>query len=439
MSSQVSDTSVDNDTVSSDMLVNNLVYRVGSALSLVTERTGVRYFPQQQQIPSASLTTSTWDLNSGVSYANLCNSYLAFDLSLVSSDSTSTANFGSGSAMNIIRSVILKSRSGTELCRADNANVWSRNYHVNMLSAQYLRREGLIEGWDVLEDGSASTTARVYASQSATGNRRFVLPLARLAPFFNSYKKGQKLPSAILSGMHMEIVFEDHRTAFLGLGTSTQYNGISNYNVSNLSIMIDCLTLTDDTQRALNTEAAEGGLEIVSNQYYVSRMVSPSGETELNMQIRKSVSQAESVSLVILNTSNLLVINADSFAGFAGDATSHNWRLGSLYFPKTPITNTETQQQENYFLTLQTYNKNDMLFEESGVSYTTYANGPYYSLNVCMEKDSGLNYSGLPCNNSRSIESLITFENDDRARTCYAFLNYVSVIRTFIDNVSVAI
>lgn len=50
-----------------------------------------------------------------------------------------------------------------------------------------------------------------------------------------------------------------------------------------------------------------------------------------------------------------------------------------------------------------------------------------------------LQLAGAPINNSRNIESLITFANSNRARTFYAFLEYVSVIRTFIDNVSVAI
>ena len=236
----------------------------------------------------------------------------------------------------------------------------------------------------------------------------------------------------------MEIYFEDYRNAFLYVSGGTA-GDITNYNVNNLSLVMDCLTLTDDTQRALNSEAAENGLEIVSSQYYVTNYVSPSGDSQLNMQIRKAASQSESVSLVILNTAAQLQITQDSFAGFAGDAISHQWRLGSLYFPKTPIVNKETQQQENYFMTLQTYNKLDNIFEESGVSFTTYQNGPNYSLNVCMEKDQGLNYSGLPTNNSRSIESLITWQNANRARSCYTFLNYVSVIRTFIDNVSVAV
>ena len=429
-SNQVSD-NVMGDTVSSDLLVNNLVYRVGTSLSLVTERTSVRMFPQQQQIPSANQATAIFDLNSGVSFANLSNCYLSMDLTLVSSNATSTAYFGSGSAMNVIRSVLLKSRSGTEICRSDYSNVWSRNKHINMLSNQFLRREGLIEGWDTAEAGN-SATPRVNAVTPS----RFVLPLARLAPFFNSYKKGQKLPSAILSGLHMEIIFEDYKTAFVGV---TAGASITNYNVNNLSIVLDSLTLTDDTQRALNSEAASNGLEIVSNQYYVQQQVSLSGENSLNMQIRKAVSQGECINLVILNTAALLDIAVDSFAGFAGDAVSTQWRLGSLYFPKQAIISLETQQQENYFMTLQCYNKNDMVFEESGVSYTTYNSGPYYTLNATFEKDQKLQLAGAPINNSRNIESLITFANSNRARTFYAFLDYVSVIRTFIDNVSVAI
>ena len=430
MSNQVSDTMTEAN-ISSDLLVNNLVYRVGSSLSLMTERASTRLFPQTQQVPNANLSTSIWDFNSGVNFGNHDNSYLVFDVQLVSSDNTSTAYFGSGSAMNLIRNVTGKSRSGTELFRADNANIYSRNYHVNTLSNQFLRRQGLIEGWDTSESGN-SGTVRVNALTPS----RFVLPLARLAPFFKSYKKGQQLPPQLMAGLHLEIVWEDFRTAFVGI---TAGAAITNYNITNLSILSDTSMCTDDVQRSINSEAASNGLEIVASQYYVSQMNMLSGETDLNMQIRKAVSQGECVNIVILNTANILNIAADSFAGFAGDATRVQFRLGNLYFPVQPIVSPELQQQENYFMTLQCYGKNEKQFEECGVSYDTYRNGPYYTLNATLEKSAQLQLAGLSINNSRSLETLITFANNNRARTCYAFLDYVSVIKTFIDNVSVAI
>lgn len=428
-SSQVSDT-MKNDNVSTDMLINGLVYRVPASLSLVSERTNVKNYPAQQNFLSANGATCTFDLNSGTSYVNPENSYLMFDLKLVSALTTSTAHFGSGSACNIIRSVILKSRSGTELSRADYLNVESRLHHSAMLSGEYLRRTALIEGWDTSESGT-SGTVRVNALTAS----RFVLPLARISPFFRSYKKSQKLPPAVMAGMHIEIVFEDFRTAFVGV---TAGGSITNYDVTNICMVLDSSSMTDDTQRAINSEAASNGLEIVSRQYHVQQMNSLSGETTLNAQVRKAVSQGECVNIAILNTANIQNIAVDSFAGFAGDAISTQFRLGSMYFPKSPIVNSETQQLENYFSLLQCHNKNDMVFAESGVTYNTFKDGPYYSLNATFEKDQSLQCSGLSVNNSRSIESLITFQNADRARTFYVILNYISVIRTFIDNVSVA-
>ena len=62
VSTQVSDMSADA-SVSSDMLVNNLVYKQPSALSLATQRAYTRHFPQVQTYSAGQ--TMVFDLTSG--------------------------------------------------------------------------------------------------------------------------------------------------------------------------------------------------------------------------------------------------------------------------------------------------------------------------------------------------------------------------------------
>jgi len=89
--------------------------------------------------------------------------------------------------MNLINQNTLKSRSGTELSRVENANVWSKFYHVNHLPKEYLSRNGLVEGWGP-NRVAASDPANVFGPSGSGGSvpaqpSKFCIPLSRLSPF----------------------------------------------------------------------------------------------------------------------------------------------------------------------------------------------------------------------------------------------------------------
>lgn len=241
-SNQVSDVAIEDEgMVASDLLVNNLVFKAPASLSLCVDRTYVRMFPQNQS--SSPGQTTVFDITSGTAFVNPYNSYLKFDLA-VTGTSTPTANFGLGSAMNLISQITIRSRSGTELARVERANFYSYITSVNQYSLEYLQNQGQVEGWN------SSGTALISATA-----RTFCIPLPRLAPFFQPTKRGMKFPCQMVSGLHCEIIWEAAAMALVELGAT-----VVSYALTNIAIMLDSMTLTDDTQRAINLESARNGL-----------------------------------------------------------------------------------------------------------------------------------------------------------------------------------
>jgi hypothetical protein len=253
--------------------------------------------------------------------------------------------------------------------------------------------------------------------------------------------------------LHLEIIWEDFSTAFVqksagGLGT------ITGYSLANIAIMADLTTMTDEVQRSINVEAAQNGLEITYTSIYTTSASLPSGITDLNIQLRKAVTQANYGMLVMLQQSAIKNIAVDSFQAYGGDITNFQYRLGSLYMPKqalkalpagvgsTTAVSNPYGQSELFVTTIMTFDKLRNPFDLSAVGLNEY-NQDDNTVCVSLEKDQSLQLSSLPINNSRTLETLITIDSTSAAaksaRICYLFLNYSAVCRTFMDNASLSI
>ena len=210
---QVSD--VSNESGDADLLTNNLIYKQPEALSLAVNRTYTSQFFQRNDYSGSKSTTAIVDWNTGTSYINVENSYLTFKIEPIGGN----ANFGCGSAMNIINEIRILSRSGTELDRVELANLWSQKDSTYQKPDSYLSRMGGAQGFGSTRVGE-NDTPNLFVGIP----RRFCLPLSVIAPFFRPMKK-QLLPPQLASGLRIEIVFEDYRTAlFQKTGTVTGYN-----------------------------------------------------------------------------------------------------------------------------------------------------------------------------------------------------------------------
>ena len=420
-SDSVSD--VSQQSSSGDLLVNNLVYSQPKALSLAINRTYNRQWFQRDQYNNGSTAIIDW--NTGSDYVKACNSYLTFKVATTGAGST--ANFGSGSAMNLIREIKVRSRSGTELDRVERANLWSKiDSRYNMPEA-YLKKFGEVQGY-----GATRVGATDPANVVETTGTRFCIPLKALSPFFRPVK-GQMIPPQLASGLHIEIVFEDYRTALFQKAAT-----VSGYVVSDIQMMLDCVALTDDTQKTLNMESASTGLEYVYPRIYTSVTSHPSAQSNVSIQVRKAVSQACLAYTVVLPQAAVNDVTLDSLNSVPWDTVNWNYRLGSLYFPHQQISDDAKDGKESYLHAQMTFDKVQHPFSESSVSVTEFKTTDGIHA-ASFEKDTSLNISGLPINNSRVLEIQSTFDTFTGAREIVTFLEYTCVSKSYIDNTAVAL
>jgi hypothetical protein len=313
-------------------------------------------------------------------------SYLAFDVELKADVGSASVNFGSGSAMNLINQTTVRSRAGVELDRIENANQWSRLKCLYDLPDSYLKRFGQLEGWGPNRDGTTDS-----AQQLASGKVRYCLPLTRLAPFFTPLKKGMKLPASLASGLHIEFILEDFRTAFFQKAPGN----ITGYEISNIYFHLDSVKLSDDTNRVLSQEGASSGLEYCYNRVYTSINSQPSGQASVNIQLRKAVSVGCKAYTVVVDQADVLDVSKDSFASVPWDTTSFQYKLGQIYLPNAPQNDLLVDGKEAYIQTQNVWDKIDHPFKESAVSLSDFQIDKSV-IPAILDKDTSLAISGLP-------------------------------------------
>ena len=331
--------------------------------------------------------------------------------------------------MNLLREIRLRSRSGTELSRVENLNLYSK------IISRYYYPQGWIDKFGTLMGfGSSSIGATDPAILSEGVAVRFCIPLKMLCPFFNPKASNQLLPPHLASGMECSLVLEDFRTALFEKTTS-----LTSYSITQPSFVLDLVDLTDSTQRSLNMESANSGLEWTYDQVYVSSNSLSSGQTNVNVQISKAVSQAEIVFSIMIPSANLIDQTVDSFNAPVWDILSWGMKLGNLNFPNEKINDILKDGKESFFNSQMVFDKVNHPYNEGSVSMTQFKSGGAGIMSCSLEKMTHLQLSGLPVNNSRSIELSATLDTYTGARQLYTFLVYTSVCKAFIDNVAVSI
>ncbi len=403
-----------------DLLVNNLIYRQPKSLSLATNRTARR-----QQFYRDSYTsgeTAIIKLNTGSDHLKLCNSYLTFNMLVTGT--TPTANFANGSAVNVIQNITVRGKSGTEYDRLENVALWSKNDARHTYSQDWFNKYGTMVGY-----GTTGIGATDAANLSAT-NAKFCIPLSMLAGVFRPIG-GVLMPPQMAAGLEITITLADYKTALFTKGGT-----VTGYTLSNIAIVPDCVTLSEDTQKTLNLESAETGLEYTYPRIHTATSTAKS--TAVNVQVQKSVAQASLITAVVRTQSEILDVTKDSLKSAAWGVTSWQFRIGSLYFPSEVLSNAD-DAVESFFIGQSTYDKSKHGFSENAVSVTDFKTNGYGLMSASFERDQSLNLSGMPVNNSRSIELNATLASWSVNLEVTLFLEYVAVARLFIDNSTVSI
>jgi hypothetical protein len=431
-----------------DLLVNNLIYKQPKALSLAKTRTHVKQFFQRSNYDSAPNKTAVIDWNTGASYIDVGNSYLSFNIiARAGSTASPTAlfDFGDGSAMNVISRITIRTRSGTEVERLEGANLWSKidtqyskpkNWRQTIGSAMGMGKASISDPnevddryfYEITPDGETDKVVPL------------LIPLKELCPFFRPLK-GQLLPPQLASGLHIEIVFERTETA-IHQDFTTQDDAVLDYDVRDISFLLDTVELSDETQKTLNMESADNGLEWVTPRIYTAITSVPSGQGQVSVQVRKSCSQATMAYSLMQQTDTqnsvfLDSMNSEVWSQYA--PKQWQYRIGSLFFPQQPVVDTQLLYPTgSYYEAQYAFDKPKHPYSDSSVTMKNFwlKNS---ILAMTASKDDDLFLSGLPINNSRVLEFNMEFNPNTGDRVLTTFLEYIQVCKSYVDNTAVAI
>jgi len=306
------------------LAVNDLNYVLAPDLAVSVNNTYKNHFFQSENYTNNQRGICI--LNSGADYGDTRHSTLNFIVKIASTVGTAGFFGKHGSALNVIRSLVISSRSGDEICRITDLNHLSAMQNGFRFSSNLVSTVGAGMGYGGVVQGTGAQHEQT----------QFSIPLYCLSDFFGY---GRLMPAMVLAGMRIEIEWENPSIAFQHILTDTSgapvANSITSYEIINPYISLRSVQLTDGTQRALNEMSAVNGLEIVYCDY--ERTESVLGSTNrLNVEVRKAASRALKSILSVREkqTSPSIV---DSFATEEFNFTRWQWQLGSLYFPQQPV------------------------------------------------------------------------------------------------------
>lgn len=472
--------------------VNDLNYVLPPDLSVSVNRThtnhyfhGSTYTNQQRAICI---------LNSGAHYGDMRLSSLEFGVKLtLAAGATKKVDgwFGAnGSALNLIDSITISSRSGDELSRIDQSDL------LRYVTTGFRNTSNWVD-----TVGKAAGYGGMVLDPTRKRNVSFFsIPLYCLSDLF-AY--GRLLPPGLLSGLRISIAWTNPDKAFVVNPRDADVTGapvvgapagtelISKYEIINPYVSLYAVQLTDGVQRALNEMSATNGLEIVYCDWEATEQsYTDSKSTTVQLEVRKAASRALKAIAITRDTDKINAAASDSYATTEWDYRKWQWQLGSLYFPQQPVLaldeNTDTSNEvanslaESYkhaLITFGSYKNGRMAsavpfrdkenflspawytkalpqttantpWEETAVlnggvlaskngQWGTFSNG-LSVVGVLLERSDLFNLSGVPINNSRVLSFRTQYESDgDVKRTLTIFLKYVRLARVFLNNVEV--
>lgn len=411
---------MENETKDSALAINDLLYTTVEALSLVKSRTFDRQAYQLRSYTNASNTISSIILNSGSNYVDFQKSYLSFDVVMNSADPTITDenfSFGSGSGLNLISEVVVRSRSGVELDRLSGAALY------NKLKIQYQMKQGYTT--------SGVATAMRYGDDMAINTPiTVVLPMSYISPFFTPDKM---CPSALVSGINIDITWAPFESAIVKAAGG---DDVTSYDVNNLAITMDSITLSSDADQTLKGVAATAGLDWVFESVFNTKATMVAGATSVSIDVQKAVSQGNFVYGTLLQSDRIVNVAVDSLLtdSAALQKSRTQWRLGSHHFP--------SQVALGNMLFANTLYAYDSLGhfqpDVTRTQFETDSGIAAYSLN----KSERMLMSGSSLNSSRTLNfslDLTAGAAVDVNRDVAVYLCYTKICSAFSDNVAVSL
>lgn len=295
--------------------VNKMLYKMPPSLGITARRHHVIDFSQQNTYNNGQ--TMVFDLQTGSYFIDGKNSYLRLD---VTSTGGASEDLVSGGITNIIKRVVIRTKSGKEWCRCEEFNLYARNALRYTASNNYLNKVGKSYGFDA---GVAPTNVN---------STRYTIPLW-LIPCFDQDKL---LPPQIMEGLRIELTLASANEALIsaGPGPTPAFDG---YVVSNAQIHSDAYDIADQFKRKVAEMSARQGLILVHKEYFHSNVGTISSSNTYNYDIKKACSKAcRNFNILRLNDN---VDNAfvDSMNAEEYKVTRYQAHIGQDYIPNQPI------------------------------------------------------------------------------------------------------
>ena len=429
-------------SVQQQKILNGLNYEMLPETTVAVSRAFKRQFFQKNDY-SSSNNEAICDWNTGADFVDTRRSYLTFKCKValppvVVVDPPVTidkwANFGRGSAMNLIRRIVLTSRSGTELSRTEDFNILAAKLGRYECTREYIEQFGDLMGF-TNDPTKLGLTGGIFSNFSSdTQEHVFCIPLPMLSGFFAG-DGSSMLPPQLAAGLRVQLTFADDASALVSNEATAKYE------ISEISVVTNVTTMVDSWQKQINEEAARDGLTYSFAEYHTTQSNTPAAQTRTNIEVRKAVARA--IMAFTVTQSQATDIAVDNMKSEAYDVTSCEYRLGSLYPTQQPIKNSK----EMYFVTQSAFNGGILDCKRpNAVSLDSFeTSGAVAALDgdavttTSLERNNvsigdTLNISGLPTNNSRVLAVDLTYGSAPAARTTYLYTKHLRVVKAFLNN-----
>ena len=295
--------------------VNSLVYEFPPQLSVSSRRHRVtNYFQRNTYNPSETMVL---DSQTGSTFVYGPDSYLTFSIQSVGAD----ADFGSGSCLNLINTVRVKTRGGQELNRIENFNVLASKHAKWTNEDSWLNSEASAMGF------AGGSIAGKLHSVSAAVKTQYTIPLKFLAPIFAQSKL---LPPQLCEGLRIEIELEKSATALLGAG-------VTSYTLLQPQVLFDATTIADSFTRRIGELSATQGLNIMYSNFYSNQVSGSAGQSSFNYDVKKAASKCMRLWVVSRNIASINAAASDSLGSLPFDYSSMSTHIGADYVPNVPI------------------------------------------------------------------------------------------------------
>ena len=405
---------------------NKMLYDIPESLTLVKKRTQiVSTFDEEtfDDVRGTETLRCTW--GTGEYMVSSKSSYLVVTLS-VKAVTVEGWTFGTGSVMSIFRDVIIRSKSGVELCRMNDPKIWNK---IKFYYDTHIDRKEQVQELGGYVDASDITTfvGQTYNTAEPTDFNKYKLaiPLDYLSPLFTSVDGSEYLPSQLCEGLTFEFYPATKETIF-----KTGMNPITQFNIHDIKFRLDCVILNDRSLMELQNRCHKKGLEWVCHGVYKQDIKGIQEDVDVQNQINFSVSQALKADTVYQLSTRNDQTGTDK-CGFYNTSRDFQYRSGSDYFPMNSVKDVGVKHMETYIQAVYTH----PLTHSSVADFIS--NNTIYSANLNLNDD--LELSGIIVNNSKTLEYLgVGKSGGSLSVDVTTLLQYVKVIKIVGDNISVA-